>query len=91
MGWRRRGRYPGNGSFRDLPPWNRPGWGYGSRAGYSGDPAKCTKFPWLPRWWWRNPEYGDTYQVPSELSSDEERAEFSRAERRRSRRLSSRD
>lgn len=24
-----RGRWPGNGPFRDLPPWERPGWIYG--------------------------------------------------------------
>ncbi|MFW9833783.1 MAG: DUF5320 domain-containing protein [Candidatus Thorarchaeota archaeon] len=24
-----RGRWPGNGPFRDLPPWERPGWLYG--------------------------------------------------------------
>jgi hypothetical protein len=23
------GRYPGNGPFSDLPPWERPGWVYG--------------------------------------------------------------
>lgn len=23
------GRWPGNGPFRDLPPWERPGWLYG--------------------------------------------------------------
>ncbi len=25
----RGGRWPGNGPFRDLPPWERPGWLYG--------------------------------------------------------------
>ena len=37
MGYRgRRGRYPGNGPFRDLPPYQRPGWlyGYGRGMGY---------------------------------------------------------
>ncbi|KXH76379.1 MAG: hypothetical protein AM326_07110 [Candidatus Thorarchaeota archaeon SMTZ-45] len=24
-----RGRWPGNGPFQDLPPWERPGWLYG--------------------------------------------------------------
>ncbi|MFX1482912.1 MAG: DUF5320 domain-containing protein [Promethearchaeota archaeon] len=24
-----RGRWPGNGPFQDLPPWERPGWVYG--------------------------------------------------------------
>ena len=30
-GWRwwRRGRWPGNGPFSYLPPWERPGWVYG--------------------------------------------------------------
>jgi hypothetical protein len=39
-----RGQWPGNGPFRDLPPWERPGWLYGRgscwylgyRPGYSG-------------------------------------------------------
>jgi len=32
----RRGRYPGNGPFRDLPPYQRPGrlYGYGRGMGY---------------------------------------------------------
>ena len=38
MGWRGggRGRYPGYGPFRDLPPYQRPGWlyGYGRGMGY---------------------------------------------------------
>ncbi|MFX0045497.1 MAG: DUF5320 domain-containing protein [Candidatus Hermodarchaeota archaeon] len=28
-GGRGRGRWPGNGPFRNLPPWQRPGWLYG--------------------------------------------------------------
>jgi hypothetical protein len=72
MGYR--GRYPGNGPFRDLPPWQRPGWvygygrgyglGYGRGYGYIGDPAKCVRFPWLPRWWWVDPSYQGTVPVP---------------------------
>ena len=71
----RRGRYPGNGPFRDLPPWQRPGWvyGYGAGRGYSTDPTKCARFPWLPRWWWANPEYQGTPQVPLVPSSGGER------------------
>ncbi len=37
MGYRgRRGRYPGNGPFRDMPPYQRPGrlYGYGRGMGY---------------------------------------------------------
>jgi len=37
MGYRgRRGRYPGNGPFRNLPPYQRPGrlYGYGRGMGY---------------------------------------------------------
>jgi len=67
MGYRgRRGRYPGNGPFRDLPPWQRPGrvYGYGRGYGYTGDPAKCVRFPWLPRWWWSNPDYQGAVPVP---------------------------
>lgn len=75
MGYRGRGgRYPGNGPFRDLPPWQRPGWVYGSGRGYglgygrgyyAGDPSKCARFPWLPRWWWANPNYQGAAQVPT--------------------------
>jgi len=75
MGYRgRRGRYPGNGPFRDLPPWQRPGrvygygrgysLGYGRGYGYTGDPTKCARFPWLPRWWWSNPDYQGAVPVP---------------------------
>ena len=79
MGYRgRRGRYPGNGPFRDVPPWQRPGrvygygrgyglgygLGYGRGYGYTGDPTKCARFPWLPRWWWSNPDYQGAVPVP---------------------------
>jgi len=71
MGYRgRRGGYPGNGPFRDLPPWQRPGRvygygrGYGRGYGYTGDPTKCARFPWLPRWWWSNPDYQGAVPVP---------------------------
>ena len=64
--------YPGNGPFRDLPPWQRPGWlygygrGYGLGSGwaYAGDPSKCARFPWLPRWWWANPSNQGTVPMP---------------------------
>jgi len=57
MGYRGRGcgrNYLGNGPFRDLPPWQRPGWIYGAGAGAMGttDPYTCQRFPWLPRRWW---------------------------------------
>jgi hypothetical protein len=57
MGYRGRGygrNYPGNGPFRDLPPWQRPGWLYGAGAGVMAatDPYTCQRFPWLPRGWW---------------------------------------
>jgi hypothetical protein len=71
MGYRgRRGRYPGNGPFSDLPPWRRPGWVYGYGLGYgrayaTGDPSKCARFPWLPRWWWTNPDYQGVVPAPA--------------------------
>jgi hypothetical protein len=75
MGYRgRRGRYPGNGPFSDLPPWQRPGWVYGYGRGYglgygrmyaAGDPSKCARFPWLPRWWWTNPDYQGVVPAPA--------------------------
>ncbi len=86
MGYRgRRGRYPGNGPFRDLPPYQRPGRLYGNR-GYSGsyDPAVCQRFPWLPRWWWADPQKregisdSDSIAGSPEKEKDvlEKRAEF---------------
>ena len=30
-----RGRWPGNGPFRNLPPWERPGWLYGRGSCWS--------------------------------------------------------
>ena len=72
MGYRgRRVGYPGNGPFRNLPPWQRPGWVYGygrgyGRGFYTGDPTRCARFPSLPRWWWANPDYqGMVPPVPS--------------------------
>lgn len=76
MGYGGRGRrYPGNGPFSDLPPWQRPGWvyGYGVGRGYTADPTKCARFPWLQRWWWANPEYQGTPQAPPLPSSGGER------------------
>ncbi len=43
------GRYPGNGPFSNLPPWERPGWVYGRGRcqwypyGYPEYPAYGTK------------------------------------------------
>ena len=57
MSYGRRNRYPGNGPFSEIPPYERPGYLYRGRGrGYWGtDPTKCARFPWLPRWWWTNP------------------------------------
>lgn len=56
-----RSRYPGNGPWSDIPPYQRPGYGSGyGRGGGRGygftgiDPTKCARFPWLQRWWWSN-------------------------------------
>jgi hypothetical protein len=70
MGYRGRGSrggYPGNGPFRDLPPWQRPGWVYGADALKieASDPNYCVRFPWLPRRWWTNPEANTGFAVPS--------------------------
>ena len=37
------------------------GRGYGLGYGYYSDPSRCARFPWLPRWWWSNPGYYETY------------------------------
>ena len=37
------------------------GYGRGLGYGYSADPSRCARFPWLPRWWWSNPNYYGTY------------------------------
>jgi len=78
MGWRGRGRgfsgpWPGRGPFSYLPPWQRPGWlyGYGRGFGYGYwgaqyNPYVCQRFPWLPRWWWTNPQtYGYLAPYPA--------------------------
>jgi hypothetical protein len=63
MRYGRRNRYPGNGPFSDLPPYQRPGFIYGGGRGYWGtDPSQCARFPWLPRWWWASP---DSENVPA--------------------------
>jgi hypothetical protein len=69
MGYRGRGSrgyYPGNGPFRDLPPWQRPGWVYGAGAlkNESIDSNSCARFPWLARRWWINPEVNTGVLVP---------------------------
>jgi hypothetical protein len=61
MGYRGRGSrgfYLGNGPFQDIPPWQRPGWVYGTGSGTTGagDSYSCMRFPWLPRRWWTYPE-----------------------------------
>jgi len=70
MGYRGRGSrgcYPGNGPFRDVPPWQRPGWVYGAGAMKieASDTNFCLRFPWLPRMWWTNPEAYIGVAVPS--------------------------
>ena len=68
----RRNRYPGNGPFSDLPPYQRPGFLYGGGRGYWGtDPTKCAQFPWLPRWWWANPENIPEGTAPPAAASTE--------------------
>jgi hypothetical protein len=58
MGWRGRGRYPGNGPYRNTAPRCRQGILYGYGRGYRpfSNPTKCSSFPWLKRWWWANPD-----------------------------------
>jgi hypothetical protein len=85
MGWRGRGRggnspWPGRGPFSNLPPWQRPGrlygyrrdleYGYGRYGGYGS--YSCAKIPWLPRWWWANPDYRYNWPYPSKLDPSTE-------------------
>ncbi len=76
MGYRRKAYYdqfPGNGPFSHLPPWQRPGRGYGGR-GY-GRGYYCAMFPWRPRWWWTDPAYANEPPKPNtqdELTALEE-------------------
>ncbi len=51
MGWRGGGRgrgggwkgpWPGRGPFSHLPPWQRPGWVFGLKMGYSMQPGSST-------------------------------------------------
>ena len=40
------------------------GMGYGRGFGFNPYPF-CRVFPWLPRWWWANPQYQNpTYFTP---------------------------
>ena len=73
MRYGRRNRYPGKGPFRDLPPYQRPGYIYGGGRGYWGtDPTKCARFPWLQRWWWANPDAGTPIVPTSAPESEKE-------------------
>ena len=74
MRYGRRSRYPGNGPFRDLPPYQRPGFLYGERGqGFWGtDPTRCARFPWLQRWWWANPETETPFEAGSVPASEKE-------------------
>ena len=76
MRYGRRNRYPGNGPFSDLPPYQRPGYLYrGQGRGFAGiDPTKCARFPWLPRWWWANPD--ETNPIPTPQAMPESEKEF---------------
>ncbi|MCF2137232.1 MAG: hypothetical protein K9W43_08320 [Candidatus Thorarchaeota archaeon] len=46
------GMWPGNGPFRDLPPWERPGWLYGPGScwtmGYWGQGTGTAPPAWTP-------------------------------------------
>ena len=74
MRYGRRNRYPGNGPFKDLPPYQRPGYLYGGRGrGFTGtDPTKCARFPWLARWWWANPDQENVTVPPVVPESEKE-------------------
>ena len=74
MRYGRRSRYPGNGPFREIPPYQRPGYLYGgSVRGFTGtDPSKCARFPWLARWWWADPYEEDSKEVSDLPSSEKE-------------------
>jgi hypothetical protein len=56
--WGRGGRWPGNGPFRDLPPWERPGWLYG--------PGSC----WTLGYW---RDYGVRPPLAGQVTPTEER------------------
>ena len=88
MGWRGRGggwgRGPGWGLYgrgfgygpgygRGLGYGRGYGRGYGIGYGYTGDPSKCVKFPWMPRWWWANPDYAGELPTPIAATAENER------------------
>ena len=51
--------------------WGPYGRGRGWRPGfYQG---RCWNYPWLPRWWWANPEYQQNYPYPPEPTPKEEK------------------
>ena len=76
MRYGRRNRYPGNGPYSDIPPYERPGYLYGGGRGrgFAGtDPTKCARFPWMPRWWWANPDIENPTvpQIPQAVPESE--------------------
>ncbi len=44
----RSGAWPGNGPFRDLPPWERPGWLYGPGSCWTLGYWRTTGVPAVP-------------------------------------------
>ncbi|MBN1682541.1 DUF5320 domain-containing protein [Candidatus Bathyarchaeota archaeon] len=58
--------YPSYSTLRYLTSWERLGWRYsrGKRMFYNIDPYLCRRFPWLPRFWWTDPDYSTKYFTP---------------------------
>jgi len=56
------------------PPYS-PGWGRGWRGGWGPGWGygwgRCFRFPWLPRWWWADPEYWQQFGVPQPTPKEE--------------------
>ena len=40
---------------------------------YTGDPSKCARFPWMPRWWWASPKYEGELPTPGASADEQER------------------
>ena len=53
------------------PPRRQAGRGYGRGFG-RGYGWRCQQYPWLPRWWWADPEYQGDYPPQPTVKQERE-------------------
>ena len=65
-------RYPNFPPFGLGWGWGRGrGRGWGSGWGYGR--GRCFRFPWLPRWWWADPDFWGDGSYPAQPDLKEEK------------------